>query len=242
MQWLSTDNLFHFYVGTPTGFQGPSDPALASIGFGYWHCYVCQRDRTANQQRIYRDGLLVASTNIVEGAAIVTGPAPQGAVGYAPLIAPSQPYTGDVGHWAIWNRWLNQAEVTSIWTAGGAAPAVTGNITQAATTGAFPTSYTLGAASAGLTGSGTIAVPNCVGALVNLTTVPVKWGKTDDIPTHYIPAVGRVQFSTLNGDDVGQLMHTPTQLIWAPNRMSQFLRYFLRAGVTATITPIVSAQ
>ncbi len=241
-QFNSANQDLEASIGTATGYVVARCPETLGDFSGHWNQVVITWDAVGPTYSLYVNGGLRAQ---LTGGIALHGTPPTTALtlgNFNFAAAAQQPYTGDFAHFAYFHSVLSFAQVQGLYQASGVQVAAVGNIVTATAVGAFPTSYTLGALNAGLTGNGTVAVPNCVGAVVDLTTVPVKWGKSDDVPIHYIPAVGRLQFSTLDGDDVGQLVHTPTQLIWAPNRMSQFLRYFFRAGVIASITPIISAQ
>jgi len=100
-----------------------------------------------------------------------------------------------------------------------------------------PDCWAPGTPSAGLTGHGTIAVADVVGAYVTLTA-PSSWGETTETPPRFIPKVGELQFAV---DTVvaqhHELHYGAEQVLGAPTATNSIV-YNLRPGVTATITPL----
>ena len=100
-----------------------------------------------------------------------------------------------------------------------------------------PTCWVPGTANTGLTGAGTIAVADIVGAYVTLT-YPSTWGRTAETPPRSIPKVGELQWGV---DGVvaseHQLHYTAEQILGAPSATNSII-YNLRTGVTASITPL----
>jgi hypothetical protein len=98
--------------------------------------------------------------------------------------------------------------------------------------------FTVGTAGSIVTGNGTVTTPGLVGVLVNFTTIPATWGFSADVPTHYIPALGRVLWTTTSGQTVGELLHVNPQIVVAPGSFFPSFKYFLKPGVAATFTPL----
>lgn len=236
-QFNSSTQQLGWGVGTSAGYVIIDDPrGVAGYNDGLWHMALGTKDGFSQTSQLYVDGALVAQATGLSPLSIDTG---HGAVGYLDLPSASQPFTAEPSNFALWQRVLSTTEVLGIWTAAGASAATPGDISTAVRTGAFPTSYVLGTAVTGLSGSGTIAVPHLYGAWVQFTTIPSTWGFTSDVPRRYVPKLGELHFSDLNGDSEGYQLHYPTELIFSPNLTNLFLRYSLRTGVTATITPIL---
>ncbi len=102
-----------------------------------------------------------------------------------------------------------------------------------------PFAYLLGTSSSGLTGSGDIAVQAILGLSVSLTTVPVSWGRTADVPARLIPKAGAVQLKTADGyTDELQLHYLQQLLLDVPGDITQ-VHYSLRPGIVATIQQLL---
>ncbi len=102
-----------------------------------------------------------------------------------------------------------------------------------------PFGYLLGAAHSGLIGSGTIAVAGILGVSVALTTVPATWGSTSDVPRRLVPKVGSLVLATANGNEDEQQLHYDQELVLGISAAVTSIKYSLRPGIVATITPLV---
>jgi Domain of unknown function (DUF4082) len=100
-----------------------------------------------------------------------------------------------------------------------------------------PFGYILGTASSGLTGNGTLVVQGIIGALVTLTTIPIQWGQTSDVPARSIPKYGEISFATIDGLTEPQQIHYSSQIFLGEGFATK-INYTLRPGLVATITPI----
>lgn len=236
LQFSSATQQLGWGIGTSSGYVVISDPrGVAAYNNGLWHCAIGTRDSFAATAQLYVDGVLVASATGLSPLSIDTG---GGAVGFLSPTGPSQGFTAEPSNFALWQRVITSAEALSMWRGGGAEIATPGNIQPAVQLASSPTGYVLGTPVTGLTGSGTIAVPQLFGAVVTLTTVPPKVGRSWETPARRIPGQGRIMWSDLNGDHAGELIHMSPQLVFSPNRTNLFLRYSFQSGVVATVTPI----
>lgn len=237
LQFNSTDEQLEALIGTAGGYVFIHDPEPLSNFQNRWNMVVMTWDATASTWSLYVNGRLAAqNTSIALHGTPPTSPLQLGELDVGGTG--SQPYTGDMAHFALFASTLTLAQIETLYTASGVEPTAVGNIGTVAQAGAFPTSYVLGTPATGLTGSGTIAVASLFGALVQPTIIPARWGFTFDVPKHYIPSLGSIRFSDLNGDTDVYQIHGDNQLIFSPNDTNLFLRYSLRPGVTATITPL----
>lgn len=100
-----------------------------------------------------------------------------------------------------------------------------------------PFAWIPGSLTIGLTGHGTIAVQDIIGAIVSVTSVPIAWGQTTDVPARGIPAYGSIQWSDGTNYSDWELIHYRHQLLTAPS-WATTLSYSLKPGITASITPI----
>jgi len=103
----------------------------------------------------------------------------------------------------------------------------------------LPFAWITGTPSAGLTGTGTIAVQDALGVIVNITAVPGGWGQTFETPPRKIPSMGSLQADdgTVYTDNFQ--LHYTNEIIMIEASWATAIRYNLRPGVTATITPIL---
>lgn len=236
IQFNGTSQLLDAQIGTAGGYVQINDPQNLTEFAPHWNQVVLVVDSTVPIMSLYVNGALRGQSTYTlhttpPGTSLTLGSLNQ-------TGGPAQGYTGHVAHFAIIHSALTFAQVLDLYNAAGIAPVYQGNVTTAALAGTSPTSYALGTASAGLTGSGTIAVPQLYGVWVEITAHPAGWGHTADSPQRFIPTFGQIQFSDLNGDSDGFQIHYLTELIFAPNRTNLFLRYSLRPGITATLHPL----
>jgi len=103
---------------------------------------------------------------------------------------------------------------------------------------AAPYGFTAGSGSTGLTGSGTLAALGAVGVIVDLTTVPATWGSTAETPRHLIPSIGSIQATDGTNFTANQQIHYERQIIMLDADWCTDIRYNLRAGAVATLTPL----
>lgn len=100
-----------------------------------------------------------------------------------------------------------------------------------------PTCWSPGTASTGLTGTGTLAVSDIVGVFVDIT-VPTRWGRTAETPVRYIPEIGSIQFETDSAPTIRYGLHYAQENILEAIPSTNSIRYNLRNGITANITPL----
>jgi hypothetical protein len=102
----------------------------------------------------------------------------------------------------------------------------------------LPFAWIPGPPYAGLTGTGIISVRDVIGVSVDLT-VPGGWGSTAETPRRLIPSVGSLQgFDGTRYSDNLQL-HYEHELLFFDQPWASGIRYNLRQGVVATITPLL---
>jgi hypothetical protein len=103
----------------------------------------------------------------------------------------------------------------------------------------LPFAWVAGTPHTGLTGTGAFSVLDILGVIVSFTTIPSGWGQTFETPGRRIPSMGSIQADDgTNYTDNFQL-HYPNQLVMLDAPWATSVRYNLRTGCTATITPIL---
>jgi len=102
----------------------------------------------------------------------------------------------------------------------------------------LPFAWIPGPTFAGLTGTGVLSVTDCLGCIVQLTTVPASWGSTAETPRRLIPAVGSIQGRNGANYDNRRDLHYEHELIVTEAPWADGIRYNFRGGVVASITPI----
>jgi hypothetical protein len=103
----------------------------------------------------------------------------------------------------------------------------------------LPFGWITGTPHTGLTGTGSISVLDILGVIVSFTTVPPGWGGTAETPSRKIPALGSIQADdgTVYTDNFQ--LHYASQIIMIDASWATAVRYNLRPGTVATITPIL---
>lgn len=104
---------------------------------------------------------------------------------------------------------------------------------------AAPSTYATGIPSTGLTGDGSLPVSGILGLSVTLTTVPVTWGFTDDVPRRLIPKVGSIRYSLIGSPSDERQLHYDNQLLLDVPPFTDHIVYSFRDGIVATITPLL---
>lgn len=240
IQFNSASGLFNAQIGQAAGYGLLNDPENESQFANKWNQVVLTWQASTSTFSFYVNGALRSQLTSV--ALHGTPPSMSFALGFFNFgTGPQQAYTGNMAHVAIVPSVLGAVDINALYDASGIAPASVGNVAQVSLAAVSPTSYALGTASSGLTGSGTVAVPNLYGVWIEITAHPASWGHTQESPNRYIPTFGEIHFSDLNGDSDGYQVHYLSELIFAPNRTNLFLRYSFRPGITATIHPLTLA-
>jgi len=103
-----------------------------------------------------------------------------------------------------------------------------------------PMAYTLGVASTGLTGTGVVSASGILGALVQLITIPGTWGSTMETPERLIPTAVTIQAQTADGYTDWFPVHYDPQMIMFSTPWATGIRYNVKAGFVATITPLLA--
>jgi hypothetical protein len=99
-----------------------------------------------------------------------------------------------------------------------------------------PSGYQVASVTPGLTGSGQLTGQNIVGVVVSPTVIPPRWGFTKDTPRRYVPALGAVQFRTVDGISQWRDIHyVDQQEFFGISEPVTAISYTLRPGVIATI-------
>jgi len=103
-----------------------------------------------------------------------------------------------------------------------------------------PFAYITGTVHSGLTGDGSFSVSDILGLLVQVSTVPPKWGLSSDNPARYIPAPAMVSVGTVNGDQDTHFVHF-TEELYFPEAMGAMTKvtYQFKPGVHGAITELV---
>lgn len=101
-----------------------------------------------------------------------------------------------------------------------------------------PYSYRLGTPSSGLSGNGYVAITECMGVLITLTTIPSAKGRQTGTPTRYFD-VGRINWGDLNGYHAHHPIHQSPELILGVPDTATRIGYTFPSGVVATITPVL---
>jgi hypothetical protein len=235
-QFNSASSRLNGQIGQSGGYVVVNVQQIFSDFLNAWHMWSITWNAAAPNFSVYLDAAFQGSSSSITLHG--TPPTTDFTAGFFNATSPTQPYTGGLAHVAKFNSVLTNTQLQTIFNASGALPASVGNIQAAATSGASPTTYTLGTAVTGLTGFGTIAVPNLYGCIVTITTFPPGIGQYGGTPPSHKPALGRIRFSDLNGDSHGTFVEDSPQIILAPDRTNAFLRYSFASGVHATVQPI----
>lgn len=238
LQFSSSTFRLGALVGEAGGYVTITDPEDESAFINKWNMFAIVEDGVANTFQLYVNGnLRAAATGIAFHG---TPPSSDLALGFFNFGAgPQQAYTGYMGHVAVIPSALSQAAVNAIYGHASVAPITPVDLATPTLQNTITAPYTLGTSTAGLSGSGTLAGAGMVGALVTITTIPASWGHDWGTPIHWIPAVGRVNFATLDGWDAGQLLHTSPETVFAQSRSTTHLYYSFRPGIVATIQPLI---
>lgn len=98
-----------------------------------------------------------------------------------------------------------------------------------------PFAYVAGASHSGLSGSGTLTIPSCIGILITMTTIPGFVGEEAGAPTEYFEA-GWFSWGNAAGYTAREWISHSPQLSF-PAEAAQYTRlgYTLNPGVVATI-------
>src|SRR5207249_2435380 len=103
-----------------------------------------------------------------------------------------------------------------------------------------PFGYVVGTVHSGLSGSGSFTVSDILGLLVQVSTVPAKWGLSSDNPVRYIPAPAMVAVGTADGDQDTHFVHFTEELLF-PTAMGAMTKvtYEFKPGCGGAITELV---
>jgi hypothetical protein len=103
-----------------------------------------------------------------------------------------------------------------------------------------PFGYVVGTVHSGLSGSGTIAVSDILGLLVQVSTIPIHWGLSSDNPQRYIPAPAMVAVGTLAGDQDTHFVHFTEEMVFPPAMGAMTtVRYEFKPGCGGAITELI---
>lgn len=100
-----------------------------------------------------------------------------------------------------------------------------------------PNCWIPGTIATGLTGSGTLAVSDIVGLFADCS-VPTRWGKTSEAPPRFIPEIGSVEFTTDGVVTARYGLHYAQENVIRGVPSNNGIRYNIRGGVVASITPL----
>ncbi len=102
----------------------------------------------------------------------------------------------------------------------------------------LPFAWIAGTTSSGLSGAGSIAVTDCLGCIVELTTVPIGWGSTVETPRRLIPSAGSLQGKNSSNFDDNRQVHYEHELVLFGDPWATSIQYNFKLGIVASITPI----
>jgi hypothetical protein len=103
----------------------------------------------------------------------------------------------------------------------------------------LPFAWIAGTPVTGLTGTGAIAVQDILGVIVSFTTVPASWGHTAETPARRIPSLGSIQADDGTAYTDNFQLHYSTQVVMLNAPWATSVRYNIRTGCVATITPLL---
>jgi hypothetical protein len=103
----------------------------------------------------------------------------------------------------------------------------------------LPFAFVYGTPQPGLTGTGSISVQGAIGVDVQLTTIPGAWGYTSETPRRLIPSAGSIQASDGVTYTDNYQLHYQHQVIEFDAPWATTVRYNIRSGFVATLTPVL---
>jgi len=113
------------------------------------------------------------------------------------------------------------------------------NITTLIQRQAAPFGYVVGAAHAGLSGNGTIALSDLIGVQVDVTTLPASYGRATGEPDEFFE-LGFLTWGTADGYRSSTRLEHAQQVLFPPLAgVFTVLGYTLAPGVVATVTELV---